>query len=110
MANFTESVVEDAALAWLESLGYPISTGRRGKECSNSAYCFEAAGLGYNCWPDREGQLVQKMQQFDSSGICKILQCFRVDDSVRPFAHVGVAVVAKNATGKIPRATVSEKE
>src|SRR5262245_38719782 len=29
-----------------------------------------------------------------------ILQCFRVDESVRPFAHIGVAVVAKNATGK----------
>ena len=24
MANFTESVVEDAALAWLESLGYAV--------------------------------------------------------------------------------------
>lgn len=27
MANFTESVVEDAALAWLESLGYAIKHG-----------------------------------------------------------------------------------
>ena len=27
MANFTESVVEDAALAWLESLGYTVKHG-----------------------------------------------------------------------------------
>ena len=27
MANFSESVVEDAALAWLESLGYTIKHG-----------------------------------------------------------------------------------
>jgi len=27
MQNFTESVVEDAALAWLESLGYAIKHG-----------------------------------------------------------------------------------
>ncbi len=27
MANFTESVVEEAALAWLESLGYAIKRG-----------------------------------------------------------------------------------
>jgi hypothetical protein len=27
MQNFTESVVEDAALAWLESLGYAIKYG-----------------------------------------------------------------------------------
>ena len=27
MARFTESVVEDAALAWLESLGYTIKYG-----------------------------------------------------------------------------------
>ena len=26
--SFTESVVEDAALAWLESLGYAIKIGR----------------------------------------------------------------------------------
>src|SRR3972149_702115 len=26
MANFTESVVEDAALAWLESLGYAVKS------------------------------------------------------------------------------------
>jgi len=27
LSNFTESVVEDAALAWLESLGYAIKHG-----------------------------------------------------------------------------------
>ena len=27
MTNFTESVVEDAALAWLESLGYAVKHG-----------------------------------------------------------------------------------
>jgi type I restriction enzyme R subunit len=27
MGNFTESVVEDAALAWLESLGYAVKHG-----------------------------------------------------------------------------------
>ena len=27
MSNFTESVVEDAALAWLESLGYAVKHG-----------------------------------------------------------------------------------
>ena len=27
MTNFTESVVEDAALAWLESLGYAVLHG-----------------------------------------------------------------------------------
>jgi hypothetical protein len=27
MANFTESVVEEAALAWLESLGYAVKHG-----------------------------------------------------------------------------------
>jgi type I restriction enzyme R subunit len=26
-ANFTESIVEDAALAWLESLGYAVKHG-----------------------------------------------------------------------------------
>ena len=28
MAGFTESIVEDAVLAWLESLGYAIKHGR----------------------------------------------------------------------------------
>jgi hypothetical protein len=27
MGNFTESVVEDTALAWLESLGYTVKRG-----------------------------------------------------------------------------------
>lgn len=27
MSNFTESVVEDAALAWLESLSYAVNPG-----------------------------------------------------------------------------------
>lgn len=45
MTPFTESVVEDAALAWLESLGYAvlhgpdIAAGVPGAECSDPLVC-----------------------------------------------------------------------
>ncbi|MDF0673258.1 MAG: hypothetical protein P0120_02790 [Nitrospira sp.] len=45
MSNFSESVVEDAALGWLEALGYQvlhgpdIAVGELAAERSNSNYC-----------------------------------------------------------------------
>jgi hypothetical protein len=78
-ANFTESVVEDAALAWLESLGYAIKHGRR-----------SPWGISLS-----ERQLVQKMQQFDSGAMCKkciLLLNTRLDP--RP-AQVGWQFVQK---------------
>lgn len=39
IGNFTESVVEDAALAWLEGLGYAVAQRPRdrGQRCGNGA-------------------------------------------------------------------------
>ncbi len=34
MAAFSESVVEDAALAWLESIGYVVLQGRTSRQAS----------------------------------------------------------------------------
>ena len=34
MSNFTESVVEDAALAWIESLGYAMPSEKQRKRGS----------------------------------------------------------------------------
>ena len=40
MANFTESVVEEAALAWLESLGYAV---KHGPEIAPNEFLAERA-------------------------------------------------------------------
>jgi hypothetical protein len=92
---FTESTVEDAALAWLESLGYTVRHGpnivgglfvermdrTETKPMDWSAVSAENATTPRNnmqeiyialkrqdhaqvCWPNREWQPVQKMQQF----------------------------------------------
>ena len=44
MQNFTESVVEDAALAWLKSLGYAI---KHGPEIAPGEILAERTDYGY---------------------------------------------------------------
>jgi hypothetical protein len=58
VGTFTESVVEDTALAWLESLGYGVKDGSEiGPRGFFGTDCGEVVPA------DRERQLVQKMQQ-----------------------------------------------
>jgi hypothetical protein len=60
MGNFTESVVEDAALAWLESLGYAV---KHGPEIAPGEFSGQAEDL------------LQKMQQLNSKAMCKNAYC-----------------------------------
>jgi len=62
--GFTESVVEEAALAWLESLGYAIKHGPAVRAGSVSKQTDrEAIVPAY-----RRRQLVQKMHQLKREG------------------------------------------
>jgi len=56
---FTESLVEDAALAWLESLGYTV---KHGPEIAPGSFS-KGTDRGEVVPADRKRQLVQKMQQ-----------------------------------------------
>ena len=67
IVKFTESEVEDAALAWLESLGYAIKHGpeiARG-DFAKRTDCREVVTA------DRERELEQKMQQLQEKAMCK---------------------------------------
>ena len=72
MANFTESVVEDAALAWLESLGYAVKHGPDitpgGDTLTLTPSTSLRTGLSQRERETYSRQLVQKMQQLKSKG------------------------------------------
>ena len=82
MAGFTESVVEEAALAWLESLGYKIKhqpapqndatrrSRQAGRRSRRENYCPSRWTTETGCGGLRR-QLVQKMQQLKSWVISK---------------------------------------
>jgi type I restriction enzyme R subunit len=59
--RFTESVVEDVALTWLENLGYAV---KYGPEIAPGEFLSERMDYGQGCCLDRGRQLVQEMQQF----------------------------------------------
>ncbi|MBI2997373.1 MAG: type I restriction endonuclease subunit R, partial [Deltaproteobacteria bacterium] len=58
MANFTESVVEDAALAWLESLGYTV---KHGPEIGPGELFAERADYGQVVLADRLRQALARI-------------------------------------------------
>ena len=74
MSNFTESAVEDAALAWLEGLGYTVkhlpapqndTTGQAGgPEIGPGEIADKWTYYGQVVPVDSWRQLLQKMQQF----------------------------------------------
>ena len=67
IVKFTESVVEEAALAWLESLGYAI---KHGPEVARGNFS-KRTDRGQVVPADQGRQLVQKMQQLKGKAMCK---------------------------------------
>ncbi len=69
-AAFSESVVEDAALAWLESLGYAVKHGPDitpgGATLAPTLYQWERESYSQVMLAAYRRQLLQNLQQFES--------------------------------------------
>jgi type I restriction enzyme, R subunit len=88
MSDFTESVVEDAALAWLESLGYAI---KHGPEIAPGELFAER---------EEYGQVILAIRLRDALvRLNPILPAEAIDDAFRKLARLeGAALDARNRT------------
>lgn len=88
MANFTESVVEDAALAWLESLGYAV---KHGPEIALGELFAERGDYGQVILATRLRDALMRLNP--------TLPAEAIDDAFRKIARLeGATLDARNRT------------
>lgn len=103
MANLTESVVGDAVLAWLESLGYVVTHGTEilpvGDTLTPTLSQWERENYSEVVLADRWRQLLQKIQQLRKKQCAKNAYCFEAAGlRSRVLPGSWTATGAKNAT------------